>query len=127
MPVADEREVEVIVDRLRHAVRRKDAAAQSSAHGRCHLHVTQCRHVKIRACRTNDSLEPLAEIRPKDELHDGGRVDDDDPQKASRSARSSRTRSAARAGRLALVLLATRSNTSSAGGLATSRSRISWM
>jgi hypothetical protein len=127
VPVDREGEVEIVVDGVERPALVDQPHAERSPKGRRDLHVAQRGNVKVRVGCGDRPLDRTRPIRAEEELDEGRGIDDDEIQVASRSERSPRISSAAgRPSRIA-VRLATRSKTSSAGGRATSRSRMSWM
>jgi hypothetical protein len=83
--------------------------------------------VQVDVGTADDRADLCAPVGAEQILEDGGGVGDDDPQDASRDARSLRISSAAGTPRFTAGLASILSKTSLAGGLATSRSSSAWM
>jgi hypothetical protein len=127
VPVPAEREISIVFESGRSALLLQHTSDHPATEPRSDLDVTQSRDVKICIDSPEDAADPASGIRAEQILEESGSIDDDDSQRPSRAARSSRTRSAALRRSLMEGLDSIRSNTSVAGGLATSRSKRSWM
>lgn len=127
MAVPCQGEVEVVDEDIFGAPIRERSAQQGSAKPGNYLHVAQSGHVQIEVVRTEGLSDRPGGIRTKEVFEERRGVSDDDPQEASRDARSSWISSAAGRPSFTCGLASILSNTSEAGGLATSRSRSSWM
>lgn len=106
--------------------RRHEIVEQRPSEAGRELDVAQSRHPDVGIGLAEDLADRRRCLGPKQVLEQRRCVGDDDPQLVSLAARSSRIRSAAGRPSLTVALASIRSNTSSAGGLATSRSRMSW-
>lgn len=126
MPVPSEGEIQIVLYRLCGSSVVESAEEQGSAEGGGDLDIAQRGDVQIVIGVADRGSDPPGVLCAKKVFHDRGCVGDDDPQGASRDARSCLMRSAAGRPRETRPLLAIRSKTSAAGGRATSLSRISW-
>jgi hypothetical protein len=127
MTVPNDRQVQIVLDRVIRALAGKRPAQHGAAKPRGDLHVAEGRHVQVDPGGAEDSSEQFRSLRNEEVFEKGRGVGDDDPQEASLAARSTWIRSAAGPPSLTGGLASILSKTSSAGGLATSRSRSSWM
>ena len=127
MSVPHEREVKVITGRLFSPPGGERSSHQGSAKAGDHLYIAECRDVEVALARTQDSPNRTSRVGTEEVLDEGRCVGDDNPQETSRAARSSWMRSAAARPSLTGGLASILSKTSSAGGLATSRSKSPWM
>jgi len=127
MAMPDDREIEVVEESLLGTPIRERSAKQRAAKAGDDLHVAEGRHVQVGLTLAEYGSDRTGRIRAEKVFQERRCVGDDDPQLASRAARSSRIRSAAGRPSFTCGLASIRSNTSGAGGLATSRSRSSWM
>ena len=100
---------------------------QGAAEPGSDLHIAQSGHVEIDAGLAKVHSDRACGRSSEEVFEDRGGIRNKDAQEASRAARSSWTRAAAGRPSLTGDRASIRSNTSSAGGLATSRSRSSWM
>lgn len=127
MAVPCQGEIEVVDECLLGASIRERSTQHCSAKPGNHLHVAERRHVQVGGVRTERLSDRSGGIRAKEVFEERRGVGDDDPQEASRDARSSWISSAAGRPSFTCALDSILSKTSEAGGLATSRSRSSWM
>lgn len=127
MSVPSQREIAVVGECLLGTLLRERPARQSSTKTGDHLHVAERRHVQVEIVLAQDLADRPGSIGPEQVFEERRGVGDDDPQEAPRDARSSWINSAAGRPSLTRGLASILSKTSAAGGLATSRSRSSWM
>jgi len=127
MAVPCQGEIEVVGESLLSASIRERSTQHCSAKPGDHLHIAERRHVQVWGTRTEGLPDRPRGIRAEEVFEEGRCVSDDDPQEASRDARSSWISSAAGRPSFTCPRDSILSKTSEAGGLATSRSRSSWM
>lgn len=125
--VSAQRKIEVIAERFGRAPLGEDPPQHCPSEPRYHFHVAERRNVQIDVGESEGVPHRAGPIRTEQVFEQRGGVGDDEPQEASRPARSSRMSSAARRLSLTGFLASIRSKTSTAGGLDTSRSSSSWM
>lgn len=127
MTVPCQGEIQVVDEGLFGASIRERSTPHGSAKPGNHLNVAERRDVQVGEVRTERLSDRLGGSRAEEVFEDRRSVSNDDPQEASREVRSSRISSAAARPRFTCALDSILSKTSEAGGLATSRSRSSWM
>lgn len=122
--VPDEGQVQVVPQGRARPLDPEPASQEGAPeHGR-ELDVAEGGRVEVAVRRFHDRPRGLAALRPEQVLGQGRGVHDDELQAPSRRSRSARTSSAAGRPSSTLSRFVRRSNTSSGGGRATSRSKI---
>jgi len=125
--VSADRHVEVIPGGLLRSLDRERSSYQGAAEPGGELHIAQSGDVQIDVASAKEFTDRVSGGSAEEVFEQCGSIGNQDAQEASRRARSSRMKAAAGRPSLTGDRASIRSNTSSAGGLATSRSRSSWM
>jgi hypothetical protein len=127
VPMASQRKIEIINGCISHSVERGQTSEQNSAQPRGKFHIAESGNVNIVGKIGHEHTNRLRPFGTEHVFEESRGVGDNNRQETSRLRRSSLSSSAT--GRLKFTEERDpiRSNTSSAGGLASSRSSMAWM